>query len=154
MKPMREDATTAEWVQARIDEILSGFDDDAVGRTMPVLVLMLADAYGPSELDPDMQDALRRIGERIGLDDDMPAAEVEALTLAYVEGRDADETLLASVKAVLQAHADAVEAKQRRSRRRLDLGFASPARRLAAEAPVGTPSSRFAAETCGRIFVR
>ena len=148
------DATSSAWVHAKLDEVLRGHDDDTVARAFPVVVMMLADAYGADRLDPDMQDILRRIGHRIGLRDGMDEAEARHLTAAYVEGLKVDAGLLRSLKAVLAAHEAAGEASTRRRARRLDLGFARPAMRAQVGPRTGVPSSQFAAQATGMIRLR
>lgn len=151
----RSDQTSAAWVEAEVDRVLSSYDDDAVGRAMPVLVMMLADAYGAEKLDSDMQDILQRVGHRIGLREGMEEAEARHLTAAFVESLDVDPSLLAALKSVFEAHAAAREAAANRKRRKLDLGFARALPAAVTDATrEGTPSSRFTAQTRGMILVR
>lgn len=152
-KRPREDKTSAAWVEARVDAILSAYDDETVGRAMPVLVMMLADAYGPDKLDPDMQVILQKVGHRIGLDESMSEVEVRHLTATFVEGLQVNPALLEALKAVFESHEAAREAASTQRRRRLDLGFSRPTWRPY-ETPTGTPSSNFTAQALGMILMR
>lgn len=145
------DKTSADWVQGQVDAILSAHDDDAVGQAMPVLVMMLADAYGADRLDPDMQAILQKVGHRLELQEGMPEPEVRHRVADFVEGLQIEPELLEALKAVFEAH-EAARATER-PRRRLELGFARPTWRPYS-APAGTPSSRFTAQTRGMILMR
>lgn len=148
-----EDATSAAWVEGQVDAVLSAYDDETVGRAMPVLVMMLAETYGPDHLDPDMQAILQKVGHRVGLEESMDRAEARHRTAAFVEALNVDPSLLAALKAVFETHEAARAAAATPRRRRLDLGFNRPAWRPY-EAPCGTPSSRFTAQTRGMILMR
>lgn len=146
-----DDKASADWVHAQVDAILSAHDDEAVGRAMPVLVMMLADAYGADRLDADMQAILQKVGHRLELEEGMPEPEVRHRVADFVEGLRVETSLLEALKAVFEAH-EAARATSRPDRR-LELCFARPTWRPYS-APSGTPSSRFTAQTRGMILMR
>ena len=97
-------ATTAEWVQQKMEEVFRRYPKPQVDRAYPVLLLLMARDFGLQNLEPALKERVLTLLHNIGISEDMPEGEIKFHITRFVTCLEVNEQILADIKEIFDEH--------------------------------------------------
>ena len=101
---MSKPEATAKWIERRLTRVLKGYPEQEIKRTMPVILMFMAQEFGLENLDPKFQEAVHKVICAAGVTPEMSPKQVNAKMSAFVKSLEVNEALLADIKQVFDQH--------------------------------------------------
>ncbi len=97
-------ATTAEWVQQRMEAIFRRYPKAQVDRAYPVMLLLMARDFGLDNLETPLRERVLTLLANIGVYEGMPDGEVKFRITRFVTCLEVNEQILSDLKEVFDEH--------------------------------------------------
>jgi hypothetical protein len=97
-------ATTAEWVQQRIEAVFRKYPKPQVDRAYPVILLLVARDFGLENIDPALKERVITLLGNIGIHEGMPEGEVKFRITRFVTCLEVNEQILTDIKEIFDEH--------------------------------------------------
>src|SRR5688572_7787611 len=93
-------ATTAEWVQTKMEEVFRKYPKPQVDRAYPVWLLLMARDFRVPNLEPQLRGRVITLLHNIGGRDDMPEGEIKFHITRFVTCLEVNEQSLTDIKEI------------------------------------------------------
>src|SRR5687767_1756372 len=97
-------ATTAEWVQQRMEAVFRKYPKPQVDRAYPVILLLMARDFGLENIDPALRERVITLLTNIGVHEGMPEGEVKFRITRFVTCLEINEQILTDIKEIFDEH--------------------------------------------------
>ena len=97
-------ATTAEWVQQKMEAVFRKYPKPQVDRAYPVLLLLMARDFGLERLEPPLRERTMTLLANIGVHEGMPEGEVKFHITRFVTCLEINEQILSDIKEIFDEH--------------------------------------------------
>jgi hypothetical protein len=97
-------ATTAEWVQQKMEAVFRKYPKPQVDRAYPVILLLMARDFGMENLDRTLRERVVTLLANIGVTEGMAEGEVKFRITRFVTCLEVNEQILTDIKEIFDEH--------------------------------------------------